>query len=603
MYPRFMYRLSARLFAGLALCLTALHALGQDDTYTPTLDTTGATYRYFELFRQQLFDSANDETLYRQLRKAESSFPQEGEYPRWLSGLYSDSGMLDSAVACMKRAVACDSSNLYYLKSLHDLYVEQRGDPKEMTSVAQRMVALAPNRPDLWYALVVDYMRANQTDSAIAICQRLRGLLASTYTVDLIISSAFHMKGQPDSTLAYAIRNANAHYQLAEANYYVTEVAANLRKDSLAQLYFAKGLQLDCPKAPFLLTHLRYLCEIGKPENALTTLRKVDSLCPLPDSVALRIIGLFMYSVPPSMLAQKENQELMEALFDKLPMSNDAIIAKFRFYELVKERGKSRQLIAHLSDLYPNDYFLWAARMEIEQLEEHPLTLENWSEKTSTLRYIMRQFPHDIAAPLNYLFAVQKLVGAADERLVDSTEAIIDAYAKDLKNSNKTDQYQYYSQDSVKISMPKRLKLRENLSILYSYLGDIEIGSKRYKNGWKAYEKALKYNDSNALACNNFAYYIALYRPQKLSKAKRLSEKSLALDPKNPSYLDTYGYILYLQGDLESAKAVFTELLTLQRNPGRTALLHYSEVLRALGNEQAAEVYRLKAQYAADLAE
>ena len=113
----------------------------------------------------------------------------------------------------------------------------------------------------------------------------------------------------------------------------------------------------------------------------------------------------------------------------------------------------------------------------------------------------------------------------------------------------------------------------------------------------------MKYNDSNALACNNFAYYIALYRPQKLSKAKRLSEKSLALDPKNPSYLDTYGYILYLQGDLESAKAVFTELLTLQRNPGRTALLHYSEVLRALGNEQAAEVYRLKAQYAADHAE
>ena len=70
------------------------------------LDTADATYRYFELYRQQLFDSANDETLYKQLRAAESSFPHEGEYPRWLSGLYSDSGMLDSAVACMKRAVA-----------------------------------------------------------------------------------------------------------------------------------------------------------------------------------------------------------------------------------------------------------------------------------------------------------------------------------------------------------------------------------------------------------------------------------------------------------------------------------------------------------------
>ena len=74
-----------------------------------------------------------------------------------------------------------------------------------------------------------------------------------------------------------------------------------------------------------------------------------------------------------------------------------------------------------------------------------------------------------------------------------------------------------------------------------------------------------------------------------------MSKESLVIDPNNINYLDTYGYILYRLQRYQEAKSVFSKMLTINSSPGEVSLLHYADVLEALGNKAAADVYRQKA--------
>ena len=64
---------------------------------------------------------------------------------------------------------------------------------------------------------------------------------------------------------------------------------------------------------------------------------------------------------------------------------------------------------------------------------------------------------------------------------------------------------------------------------------------------FECYEQALQLLPQNAFILNNYAYSLALFGND-LSKAERMSALTIKDEPDNASYLDTYGWILHLQG-------------------------------------------------------
>ena len=52
---------------------------------------------------------------------------------------------------------------------------------------------------------------------------------------------------------------------------------------------------------------------------------------------------------------------------------------------------------------------------------------------------------------------------------------------------------------------------------------------------------------------NNYAYLLAT-RKGDLKKAEEMSRQSLKAEPDNPTFLDTYAWILYLRGEKQLAK-------------------------------------------------
>ena len=126
-------------------------------------------------------------------------------------------------------------------------------------------------------------------------------------------------------------------------------------------------------------------------------------------------------------------------------------------------------------------------------------------------------------------------------------------------------------------------------------IGDTYHKLGQEKNAFKAYDRALKADPEYLPVLNNYAYYLSLQK-KKLKKAAAMSKKTVEKAPDNATYLDTYGWILYLQGKAQQAKPYFKHAMLYGGRGSKVILEHYATVLEALGENDLAKSFRMLAE-------
>ncbi|MDO4497086.1 MAG: tetratricopeptide repeat protein [Bacteroidales bacterium] len=121
------------------------------------------------------------------------------------------------------------------------------------------------------------------------------------------------------------------------------------------------------------------------------------------------------------------------------------------------------------------------------------------------------------------------------------------------------------------------------ISQLYGLLGDTyhELGNqaKCYEN----YEQALKYNERNYVVLNNYAYFLTMEENGDLLKAERMAAQVVQQYPDNATYLDTYAWIFYLQGNYMLAKFYQQKALeNAGETPDETLVDHMNKIKEKL---------------------
>lgn len=103
---------------------------------------------------------------------------------------------------------------------------------------------------------------------------------------------------------------------------------------------------------------------------------------------------------------------------------------------------------------------------------------------------------------------------------------------------------------------------REALSQFYTTRGDLLYQMHETDSAFAQYEKALDYNPHNAGAQNNAAYFMAV-EGVNLPRARTLIEQALQAEPLNPTYIDTYAWVLFRENDFESARRQIDLVLSM----------------------------------------
>lgn len=130
------------------------------------------------------------------------------------------------------------------------------------------------------------------------------------------------------------------------------------------------------------------------------------------------------------------------------------------------------------------------------------------------------------------------------------------------------------------LALFKENELPQLRSDFYSHLAELYNQLKDKENAYLAYEEAIRYNPDNVMAMNNYAYNLSLDKSD-LAKAERLSAKTIEKEPRNSTYLDTYAWIFYQQGNFSLAKFYMERAisyLTAEQNPG-VYYEHYGDIL------------------------
>lgn len=127
-------------------------------------------------------------------------------------------------------------------------------------------------------------------------------------------------------------------------------------------------------------------------------------------------------------------------------------------------------------------------------------------------------------------------------------------------------------------------------SSAYGFCGDMAHLRGDNKAAYRYYGHALKLMPDSPVILNNFAYYLS-EEQRDLDRALKMSARANELDPQNATYLDTQAWVLYRLGRYEEAQTLMRQALVLDATGSSELLLHYGDILYALGKSFMAKTY------------
>ena len=172
-----------------------------------------------------------------------------------------------------------------------------------------------------------------------------------------------------------------------------------------------------------------------------------------------------------------------------------------------------------------------------------------------------------ISETFSNIFSIQYILGLSYSRIKMNDEAI-NFYNRAL---------------SIR---PNSINVLHSMAILYDEIGE-------WLKSDKIYDQLIKNNPSDAQAFNNYAYSL-VERNKKLDEALIYAKKAIELEPKNPSYLDTIGWVYFKMNDIKRARRFIEESINIQGD-NAVVLEHLGDILMKSNDSVNALVFYKKA--------
>lgn len=142
------------------------------------------------------------------------------------------------------------------------------------------------------------------------------------------------------------------------------------------------------------------------------------------------------------------------------------------------------------------------------------------------------------------------------------------------------------------------------VSDLYSMMGDLYYKKGKEKEAFAAYDSCLAYRDDNVMCLNNYAYYLSLQK-RDLDKAEEMSYRTIKAEPDNPTYLDTYAWILFIKKRYAEARIYIDKVLAVGNAEGSEPISgvlweHAGDIYYHCGEREQALKYWLQARKAGE---
>lgn len=466
------------------------------------------------------------------------------------------------AISYAQKALKQDPKNKYYYLLLSEIY-EKKQDYTEALKVIKKLVTEVPDTEDYLFDLAALYLYTNNVDEAIKIYDKIESHFGKNPEVSKQKQLIFLQGNKLKEAIAEGESLINAYPEESEYKIRQAEIlySNNKAKEGLAILENLVKVEPDNGYAWIALAE--YYKNQGEYDKSIKAVSKAFKNPEVEIGSKITVLE-DLKKLQSDKISQEQLIGLCEDLKKVHPADAAAYAASGDVYFIVGNKEKALLNYTQSKNLNPNNFNLWNRILMLDSDLNHRDSLIKHSEQALEI------FPNQ--AILWLYNGGAHLMKSNYSRAIEALEE-----GKKLSSSNNDLKLQFLMQ-----------------------LGDAYNGAKEFQKSDDAYEEVLKYDSKNAHVLNNYSYFLSL-RKDKLDHAKTLCERLIKEYPSEPTFLDTFGWVLYILKDYPNAK-IYLEKAALNSTNG-TIYEHYGDVLYQLGDKDKALEYWQKAKIAGETSE
>lgn len=522
-------------------------------------------YIYFEAIARE--QAGQPDQAFELLRRAAEIDSSSAPALSALADYYQKLGNPEKALELMQQAVVCDTSNYWYGITEARLF-RQLNRAQEAVRSYERLLRLFPDKVDTCYELAELYLRLDSARQCLRILDRIEE--AEGIDMQLTMHKFYIYQQLGDLDKAFA-----ENYKLIER--YPYEVSYRIANGDMlmqagrleeAKRNYDEAARIEPDNARLWVSLANYHTIMGNAGAADTLVRAALMNPALDLETKIDILTDYLKTTLRKVAQEKSKAADTTAIYlpgvDTLfatvttlhPTAPEVYSLQAEYLEAIGRGAPARIQMRYAVDLKPAEEAYWEKYLYMQMRSDDTLQI------ISSAREALRHHPS--------LFAGYGALGYAYQLQENWAEALA-VYQQAIENID-----------------PKNVN---RISTIHGYIGDVYHRLKQMDKAYASYEEALKYNGENFSVLNNYSYFLSLEK-RDLAKAERMSSIVVKKVPDEPTYLDTYAWIYFQQGNYILARFYQEMAINKAGEEVSAALLeHYGDILYMEGKKEEALDY------------
>jgi tetratricopeptide (TPR) repeat protein len=506
-------------------------------------------------------------------RKVQTDFPDHPDAPVFLARLHLSQERYGEALDVLRTAAVSQNKNPDLLHLLGTLCIDSarnKGDTSEAKAAIeegigflQQALELSPQDPLRWQQLGFAQLAVRNPDEALKAFKEARlyapsDLMLARHVFELLIQT-----GRYDE--AMMIYDRLADETGTEPEPWLQYLAEKMPEKEHARLsgYLEEQIR-NQPKAPVFYYAQIGSLYIGAGKNREAEDILLKALERYPDDNRLRIVLGYLHLKQEQFDTAYAELEQVRAKSPEAEWSANPFFL-FNFLVSAQKSGHLEQAAETLASTYTNNPVVLNQYMLSLLTDRSPISTEGAIE----LLNVFHTLSPEAAEALYYLMMLQ-----AEQK----------EYAKAIETAK---QFEVLAQKSGETNLLSG-QFYYQYAALHERNGQLETAEKLF---FKAIDLG---EEPVASSAQNYIAYMWAERGQKLDLGLQLIQKALAADPENGAFLDTLGWIYYMQGRYPEALKELQKARLLEENDP-TVWEHLGDTWLKLGNMDEASKHWKKA--------
>lgn len=476
---------------------------------------------------------------------------------------YRQNKLLDAEIA-IKKAIALNANNIWYLKLQAEIY-KRNGNMDALVVVFDQMIKKSPEEVGFYFDKANALAIAGKTEDAQQVYAVIEQRFGSSKELSVAKQRVLISTGSRENNIAEVEKLIQENPTDVKNYLYLSGVLLDKNKKEEAQLLLQKAKILEPNNFEVDLAMADIFQAQNKHDLAVASLQLAFKNEAMPIENKIEVINKILPKFKNKTVA-KEATELVELVIKNHPNHTQLTLL---YGDVLYQQGNLSGAVTQyllLLKLAPQMYIAWEKVLGVQTL------MGRYNEAIKTGEEALSVYPNQAILYYYLAFALHRNGQNAEANLELKSALLLDSEDKNLK------------------------------AMIFALQAEVLIDQQKFKEADIAFDRAIALTPDNYLTLSNYAYYLAL-RNYNLSKAEILASKSAIALPANASIADTYALVLFKLGKYDQALSWIQKALENSEALNPVYLEHYGDILFMKGEVTQALVQWQKAKEGGNNAE